>query len=254
MLRTAIEQAGALLTRSVNNRVYVQQVRTTIVVRRMYPPRLWKDTEIKKIKKQERVYIVEDNTAACPAGNMKVLLTQDIDGVGGQGEVVTVQKAIARNKLLPLGIAVYNSPENQQRYCTNKKDHELVNFTTQKTLRQLEGMTLPVPMNLSVEWTLTAHHVRLAFRKAGVIVPEEAITLPEEPITGPGEFTVEVLVNGKYTTQVKSLVYGFLKDDPEPPKFRIFSKTKRSLSDVLADIIQQEGKSGETGVVDGVRS
>lgn len=46
-------------------------------------------------------------------------------------------------------------------------------------------MTLSVIMNRENPWTLKPWHIRVAFRKAGVIVPEEAIELPPKEIKGP---------------------------------------------------------------------
>lgn len=40
-------------------------------------------------------------------------------------------------------------------------------------------------MNKEMPWTVEPWHVRASFRKAGVHVPDEAIQLPDKPITGP---------------------------------------------------------------------
>ena len=42
-----------------------------------------------------------------------------------------------------------------------------------------------VTMNNETPWTLEPYHIKTAFRKAGVQVPAEAITLPDRPISGP---------------------------------------------------------------------
>ena len=52
----------------------------TCVVRRMYPPRLYKQGETKSLKKREYVYIVEERTDCQPYGEMDIILTQDIEG------------------------------------------------------------------------------------------------------------------------------------------------------------------------------
>lgn len=65
---------------------------------------------------------------------------------------------------------------------------------------------LSVVMNKDHPWTLKPWHVKLAFRKCGFIVPEEAITLPDKPISGPDmnlqdkEFFVTVTVSFKSFT------------------------------------------------------
>ena len=55
-------------------------------------------------------------------------------------------------------------------------------------------------MNMHVPWELKKWHVRVAFRKAGIVIPEYAITLPKAPIIGPNlelqdrEFLVRIKV------------------------------------------------------------
>lgn len=40
-------------------------------------------------------------------------------------------------------------------------------------------------MNNEVEWILEPWHLKVAFRKAGIHVPEKCIELPSKPIKGP---------------------------------------------------------------------
>lgn len=61
-------------------------------------------------------------------------------------------------------------------------------------------MLLSVVMNMEHPWTLKPWHIKASFRKCGYIVPEDAITIPEIPISGPDmnlenkEFFVTVMV------------------------------------------------------------
>ena len=61
-------------------------------------------------------------------------------------------------------------------------------------------MIMYVSMNKNQPWVIEPWHIRVAFRKAGVIVPEETIIMPPEPITGPDydlqdkEFAVTIKV------------------------------------------------------------
>ncbi|XP_016425113.1 39S ribosomal protein L9, mitochondrial-like [Sinocyclocheilus rhinocerous] len=45
----------------------------------------------------------------------------------------------------------------------------------------------------------------------GVVVPTHALTLPEEPITGPGEYWCNVTVNGVDTVRVPMSVVQFVE-------------------------------------------
>lgn len=59
-------------------------------------------------------------------------------------------------------------------------------------------------MNKNTSWVIEPWHIRVAFRKAGVMVPEEAIILPPHRIAGPDlalqgkEFAVKVKVRHKW--------------------------------------------------------
>lgn len=64
----------------------------------------------------------------------------------------------------------------------------------------LEKLTLGVVLSKETPWILKPWHVRVAFRRYGIILPEEAIALPEKEIKGPNmefenkEFYVTVTV------------------------------------------------------------
>lgn len=68
-------------------------------------------------------------------------------------------------------------------------------------MQQLSNIVLSVVMSKDNAWTLKPWHVHVSFRKCGYTVPEETITLPEQPITGPDlnlqdrEFCITVTVS-----------------------------------------------------------
>ncbi|KAL7978006.1 hypothetical protein Chor_004993 [Crotalus horridus] len=95
--------------------------------------------------------------------------------VGNRGETVFVHRSFGRNHLLRHNRAVYASPENKKF------------FEEENRLRQ-EGK-LP---------RLQSH----SGMKLGVVVPPQALTLPEEPITRLGSYWCEVTVNGLDTVRV----------------------------------------------------
>lgn len=67
-------------------------------------------------------------------------------------------------------------------------------------------------------WTLEPWHVKASFRKSGYVVPEEAITLPEEPIKGPDmnlqdkEFFIVVKINNLETVKVRCRIHHWSTD------------------------------------------
>lgn len=74
-------------------------------------------------------------------------------------------------------------------------------------MNELSKFVLNISMNKENAWTIEPWHVRSAFRKAGVQVPETAIEMPENVISGPDmnlegkEFYVTVTVRILTTSQ-----------------------------------------------------
>jgi large subunit ribosomal protein L9 len=61
----------------------------------------------------ERVHDKTTSDIAC-------ILTDSVEGVGIRGDTVTVKRRLFRNRLLPAGLAVYASPENQEKFVQDK--------------------------------------------------------------------------------------------------------------------------------------
>jgi len=68
-------------------------------------------------------------------------------------------------------------------------------------MQSLSKFVLNISMNKEQNWTLERWHIRAAFRRANVIVPETAIEMPDHVITGPDmklegkEFFITVTVS-----------------------------------------------------------
>jgi large subunit ribosomal protein L9 len=159
----------------------------------------------------ERVYDKTTSDIAC-------ILTDSVEGVGMRGDTVTVKRRLFRNRLLPAGLAVYASPENQEKFVQDKDDskareeEEKLGVFGVMTAKQLTGLYLPVFMSGDNHWVLTPKHIRIALRKVGVETTEDAILLPQEPITGEGEFKFRITVNKARSVDVKACVVLTYKD------------------------------------------
>lgn len=64
-------------------------------------------------------------------------------------------------------------------------------------------------MSKDMPWTLEKWHIKASFRKAGIHIPEDAITMPERPISGPNldleekEFYVTLTINNREQVKVR---------------------------------------------------
>ncbi len=100
-------------------------------------------------------------------GEVEVILTDYVEGVGHKGEVLSVPRHQAYYELFPSRLAVYPTEEYLEFY---KQDRELaankpkVSPYAIKTRDELNKMVLDIPMNMDVDWMLNKDHIRLALR------------------------------------------------------------------------------------------
>lgn len=155
---------------------------------------------------------------------MEVLLTAFVDGIGDKGDIVSLHRNFAYNKLLLPGLAVYKTPENLLKYVKTEKEKEFIKHSSpfaQRTVNILEKRIIAVVMNKDNPWVIEPWHIRASLRKAGINAAEEAIELPKEPITGPDltkqnkEFDVIVRVNNVEKAVLKCRIHHWSTDPGE---------------------------------------
>ncbi|KAL7829163.1 hypothetical protein AOLI_G00300480 [Acnodon oligacanthus] len=139
--------------------------------------------------------------------------------LGGRGDTVFVKKSVGRNKLLPQGLAVYPSPENRETFAEERRllregsqEDRIQTRTGELTVEFLKKAKLEVGMPTSAKYQLTKEIVcRHFLRSLGLVVPTQALTLPDEPIAGLGDYWCEVTVNGVDTVRVPMSVVPFVE-------------------------------------------
>uniref|UniRef100_A0A5F9DV35 Large ribosomal subunit protein bL9m n=1 Tax=Oryctolagus cuniculus TaxID=9986 RepID=A0A5F9DV35_RABIT len=62
-----------------------------------------------------KVILVED-TKQRPKEDLELILTQAVEDLGVRGDLISVKKSVGRNRLLPQGLAVDASPENEKLF------------------------------------------------------------------------------------------------------------------------------------------
>jgi large subunit ribosomal protein L9 len=130
---------------------------------------------------------------------MKVILADDVRGLGHRGETVTVKPGYARNYLLPQGFAYEATGANVRRLSEEKKKYD------EKMLREkavaseaaskVEGLTVTVTKKAGEEGQLygsvTASEIADALAAKKIEVDRRRIELAE-PIRRVGPHTVHV--------------------------------------------------------------
>lgn len=148
--------------------------------------------------------------------------------------MVSVRPQMAYIKLILPGLAVYDNPENRQKYDTDTKLQETRRSPfVQRTVSVFGRRMVYVVMNKSKPWTLEPWHIRVSMRKAGLYVKNDSqIQLPQEPINGPDpakqgkEFFVTVLVNGEANAKVRCRIHHYTSN-PQQREPYVFEHWKR---------------------------
>lgn len=100
-------------------------------------------------------------------GNIDLILTEYVEGIGHKGEIVNVPRHTAYYELLPSRQAVYVTDEYLKFY---EKDRQAlagkakVSPFAKRTKDELEKSVIEIPLNMSVEWKLNEDLLRIALR------------------------------------------------------------------------------------------
>jgi len=130
---------------------------------------------------------------------MKVILADDVRGLGHRGDTVNVKPGYARNYLFPQGAAYEASESNVRRLGEEKKkyDEKMLREqgVAQTAAKSVEGITVVVSKRAGEEGHLygsvTASEIADALSAKGVEVDRRRVELAE-PIRRLGSHTVHV--------------------------------------------------------------
>jgi large subunit ribosomal protein L9 len=130
---------------------------------------------------------------------MKVILADDVRGLGHRGETVTVKPGYARNFLLPQGFAYEATAANVRRLSEDKKKYDAKMLqgkaVAEEAAKKVEGLTVSITKKAGDEGHLygsvTASEIADALAAKNIEVDRRRIELAE-PIRRLGSHTVHV--------------------------------------------------------------
>lgn len=130
---------------------------------------------------------------------MKVILADDVRGLGHRGDTVTVKPGYARNFLFPQGTAYEATNANVRRLTEEKKkyDQKMLNekAVAEEVARKVEGTTLVVTKKAGegeqLYGSVTSSDIADALAARGIEVDRRRVELAE-PIRRLGAHTVHV--------------------------------------------------------------
>ena len=145
---------------------------------------------------------------------MKVILLQNIKGMGQIGDVKNVSDGYGRNFLLPGGKAKLATPNSLKEVDNLKKKlsamQEIEKETAMKVAEQLKDLTVEIARKATKTGKLFAgidkdDLVKEIKKASGVSLKEEMLG-QEEPIKNVGEHLVDINILPDVKTQVKVVV------------------------------------------------
>ena len=144
---------------------------------------------------------------------MKIILKENMDTLGLEGDVVDVAKGYARNYLIPKGIALEANPKNIKLFETQKKKIEVKRLKAKEEAEQLKerlaGVTITIAQKAGEEEKLygsvTSMDIAAQLEQQGIVIDRKKISL-DKPIKTLGEFDVRIRLYPKVTGSIKVVV------------------------------------------------
>jgi len=141
---------------------------------------------------------------------MNVILLDNVENLGGIGDLVSVKAGYGRNFLLPQGKAALATKENIAEFEARRAGLEEAaaeELTAAKAREALiQGMELVITANVGAEGKLFGSvgpiDIAEAFSKVGVEAARSEIRMPDGPIHEVGEFKIGVHLHTEINVEV----------------------------------------------------
>ena len=146
---------------------------------------------------------------------MKLLLKEDVDGLGFCGDEVEVKDGYGRNFLIPKGKALLATPNNLKAFNHQKRIVQAkvkkVTAFAQGVADEISKATLQIKKKMGeggkMFGSVTAQEISDLLKIKGIEVDRRKIQI-HEPIKKAGEFTIPVKLHPEVTGQIKLIVEG----------------------------------------------
>jgi large subunit ribosomal protein L9 len=141
---------------------------------------------------------------------MKLLLKEDVEGLGFCGDEVSVRDGYGRNYLVPQGKAILATPKNLKQFNHQKmivagKVKKIVNSAT-ALAEQIAKVTCTIKKKVGEQGKLfgsvTNQEIAEFLRKNGIEVDKRKIH-PAEPIRTLGDFVVPLKLHTEVIAEIK---------------------------------------------------
>jgi large subunit ribosomal protein L9 len=141
---------------------------------------------------------------------MKVILTQDIAGIGNIGDLVTVKDGFGRNYLIPEGKGIQATSQNIKKLEHQKREiREKLSKTkreAEKLAARIEAVSCTVAKAVGEEdklfGSVTSMDIEASLKLEGIEIDRKRIILPE-PIKALGIYQIPIKLHTEVTAALK---------------------------------------------------
>ncbi|MFH1491257.1 MAG: 50S ribosomal protein L9 [Pseudomonadota bacterium] len=144
---------------------------------------------------------------------MKLILSQDMDDLGYEGDIVNVAKGYGRNYLIPRGFALEANRQNIKYMETQRKKIEVKRLKAkedaEKVKENIAGITISITQKVGEEdklyGSVTSMDIASHLDAHGILIDRRKIHL-DKPIKTLGEFHVPIRLHPEVTGTIKVVV------------------------------------------------
>lgn len=144
---------------------------------------------------------------------MKIILKQDVDSLGLEGQIFEVKNGYARNYLIPKGFALEATNQNIKLMDAQKKKIEenrlKAKEEAEKARSTLSAVVVTIAQKVGEEdrlyGSVTSMDIADHLEKNGIVLDRKRIKL-DRPIKTLGEFMVPIRLHPEVTAEIKVVV------------------------------------------------
>ena len=146
---------------------------------------------------------------------MKIILMQDFESLGFEGDIVDVARGYARNYLFPKGVAI-EADNSNVKTMDMRKGKIMANRTKDKEAAErvrekISQVTITVRQKVGEEGRLygsvTSRDIAQELESEGIVVDRRKIVI-DETIRALGEFEVPIKLHPEVIAKIKVVVEG----------------------------------------------
>lgn len=183
---------------------------------------------------------------------MKLLLKEDVDGLGYCGEEVEVKDGYGRNFLVPKGKALLATPNNLKAFNHQKRIVQAkvkkVTGIAQEVADKISAATIQIKKKMGdggkMFGAVTAQEISDLLKAKGIDIDRRKIQI-QEPIKKAGEYSIPVKLHPEVTAAIKLTVEGEKVVEKTEGEAEVEEKTKAKVEETIETTEESQEKEAE---------